>query len=175
MMNEPLEALEAVVDRVDGSVPMADELGNAVLTDDRRLARFTGPLFALLSLLLLPWIVFIAVALPSRQLSPNYDFAWAGFDVFLFTGLATTGFFAMRRSLWLPIAATATATMLIIDVWFDVLTSHSGRDLALAIAFGVLVELPLSALCWVIAHRGQRLSEERIEALLAQRGWARAA
>lgn len=175
MTNEPLAALEAVVERVDDSVPVADELGNAVLTDDRRLARFTGPLFALLSVLLLPWIVFIAVALPSRQLSPNYDLAWAGFDVFLFVGLAATGFSAMRRSLWLPIAATATATMLIIDAWFDVLTSHNGRDLVFAIAFAVLVELPLSALCWFIAHRGQQLSETRIEALLAQRGWARAA
>jgi hypothetical protein len=175
MTHEPVEVLEAVAERVDVAVPVADEVGNAVLTDNRRLARFTGPLFALLSVLLLPWIVFIAVALPSRQLSPNYDLAWAGFDVFLFVGLAATAFFAMRRSLWLPIAATATATMLIIDAWFDVLTSHNGRDLALAVAFAALVELPLSALCWFIAHRGQRLSEKRIEVLLAQRGWARAA
>ena len=175
MMNDPLEALETVAEHVDGSVPVADELGNAVLTDERPLARFTGPLFALLSLLLLPWIVFIALALPSRQLSPNYDLAWAGFDVFLFVGLAATAVFAMRRSLWLPIAATATASMLIIDAWFDVLTSHNGRDLAFGIAFAALVELPLSALCWFIAHRAQRLSEERIEALLAQRGWAKAA
>jgi hypothetical protein len=88
MTNEPLVALEAVAERVDDSVPVANELGNAVLTEDGRLARFTGPLFALLSLLLLPWSVFVAVALPSKQLSPNYDLAWAGFDLFLLIGLA---------------------------------------------------------------------------------------
>ena len=169
MTDEPVEALATVAERLDRSVPVADELGNAVLTNNSRVVRLTGPLFAVLSLLLVPWIVFIAVALPSRQLSPNYDIAWAGFDLFLFVGLAATAYCALRRSRWLPIAAAATAAMLIVDAWFDVLTSHAGRDLVAAIAFALIVELPLSALCWFVAHQGEKFSEKRLEVVLSYR------
>jgi hypothetical protein len=47
------------------------------------------------SVLLLPWTIYLAVSLPSGQISPDYDTAWAGFDVML---LAGTAWFALRRS-----------------------------------------------------------------------------
>lgn len=34
---------------------------------------WTGPALALFSVILLPWTVYIAASLPSRQVSPNYD------------------------------------------------------------------------------------------------------
>jgi len=154
------------LERLDSSVPVADEVGNAVLTDNRHIMRLAGPLFVLLSVLLVPWTVFIALALPSRQLSPNYDIAWAGFDVFLCVGLAATGYFAFRRSRWLPVAAAATAAMLFVDVWFDVVTSPSGRDLVAAVVLAVFVELPLSALCLYLAREVQLVSDKRLAVLL---------
>jgi hypothetical protein len=154
------------LERLDSSVPVADEVGNAVLTDNRHIMRLAGPIFVLLSILLVPWTVYIAVALPSRQLSPNYDLAWAGFDVFLGVGLAATGYYALRRSRWLPVAAAATAAMLFVDAWFDVVTSPSGHDLVAAIVLAVLVELPLSALCLFLAREGQLVSDKRLEVLL---------
>ena len=161
------EALASAAERLDSSVPVADEVGNAVLTDNRRIMRLAGPLFALLSVLLIPWTAYIAIALPSRQLSPNYDLAWAGFDVLLCSGLAATAYFALRRSRWLPLSAAATATMLIIDAWFDVVTSPSGRDLLAASVLAVFVEIPLSALCLFLARQGQLFSEKRLETVLA--------
>src|SRR5450432_2299264 len=110
--------------RVDDLVSPAPELGNEVLIDDHWLTRLAGPLFAILSILLIPWIAFIALVLPSRQLSENYDLAWAGFDGMLFIGLASTAYFALRRSRYLSVAATAVGTLLIVDAWFDVLTSR---------------------------------------------------
>jgi hypothetical protein len=168
-MTERVSALASAAERIDRSVPVAVEIGNTVLTDDRPVTRLTGPLFVALSVLLVPWTVFIAVALPSRQLSSNYDVAWAGFDVFLCAGLAATGYFALRRSQWLPAAAAATAAMLVVDAWFDLVTSPSGRDLAAAIVLAVLVELPLAVLCFVLAHRGQTVSHTRLEMLLTGR------
>ena len=117
--------LTKAAEEIDRSVPVAEEIGNTVLTDERHVTRLAGPLFVLLSVLLVPWIVFMAVALPSRQLSSNYDVAWTGFDVLLCAGLAATGYFALRRSQWLPAAAAATAAMLVVDAWFDVVTSPS--------------------------------------------------
>lgn len=161
-------AAEQAARRIDRSVPVADEIGNRVLTDNRPLMRLAGPLFVLLSVLLVPWTVFIAVALPSRQLSPNYDAAWAGFDVFLCAGLAATGYFALRRSRWLPGAAAATAAMLVIDAWFDVLTSPSGRDLVAAIVLAAFVELPLSGLCFLLVRRGELVKDSRLELVLTE-------
>src|ERR1700733_1200648 len=113
--------------RLDHMVGSAPEAENAVLTDNARLVRWTGPAFAAFSLLLLPWIGYIAVSLPSRQLSPNYDIAWAGFDVLLLAGLAATAYFALRRSRYLTTAASATATLLLVDAWFDCLTTPAAR------------------------------------------------
>ena len=152
-------------DKLDELVPPADELGNEVLVDNQPLVRLAGPIFALCSLLLLPWIVFVAIALPSRQLSRHYDLAWAGFDVILFIALAATAYFAFRRSRHLTRASTAAATLLIVDAWFDVLTSGH-RDRITAIAFAVVIELPLSALCWWLSQQTQQMDEKRLALLV---------
>jgi hypothetical protein len=49
-----------------------------VLADDARVVRWAGPAFALSSLILLPWTVYLGYSLPSRQVSADYDVAWAG-------------------------------------------------------------------------------------------------
>jgi hypothetical protein len=158
-----------VVAKLDGLVPVADEPENAVLTDSARIVRWAGPLFALLSVGLLPWIAYIAISLPARQLSPNYDIAWAGFDVLLFTGLASTASFAFRRSRYLSSAATATATILIVDAWFDVMTSPS-RELPQALVLCIVVELPLAALCFWLSHHTLALTQRRIVLIARRQG-----
>jgi hypothetical protein len=150
---------------VDDLVPPAAELGNEVLVDDHWLVRLAGPAFALFAIGMIPWTIYIAISLPSRQRSPHYDFAWAGFDVMLLLALAATGFFALRRSRYLSVAATSAATILIIDAWFDVLTSREA-DRPAAIAFAVLIELPLSAVCWWLSKETQAIAEKRIALLL---------
>jgi len=155
----------SAAERVDDLVSPAPELGNEVLIDDHWLIRIAGPLFAVLSLLLIPWIVFLATVLPSRQLSRHYDFAWAGFDGMLLIALATTAYFALRRSRNLSVAATSAGTLLIVDAWFDVLTARH-RDLTLSIAFAVIIELPLAALCWWLSMQTQAIAEKRIALLL---------
>jgi len=152
-------------DKLDELVPPAAELGNEVLVDNQPLVRLAGPIFALCSLVLIPWTVFVAIALPSRQLSPHYDLAWAGFDVMLFIALATTAYFAFRRSRHLIRASTAAATLLMVDAWFDVLTSGS-RDRVMAIAFAVVIELPLSALCWWLSQQTQEIDDKRLALLV---------
>ncbi|MEO7261064.1 MAG: hypothetical protein ABI047_07410 [Jatrophihabitantaceae bacterium] len=154
--------------RVAELVPASDELGNRVLPDNSRLVRWAAPLFLLCALILAPWIVVTAVALPQRQLSQNYDVAWAGYDVFLLIGLLSTAVSALRRSRRLPIAAAATGALLCADAWFDVLTSAAGWELAQAVAMLLLAELPLAALCFWLAFHSQEVNEQRL-ILLARR------
>jgi len=75
---------DKIVSTIDAMVPPAPEPENAVLTDETRVVRWTGPLFAVFSLILLPWTIYIAGSLPSRQVSTNNDAAWAGFDLLLY-------------------------------------------------------------------------------------------
>ena len=160
-----------VVAKLDKLVDPAPEPENAILTDNARIVRWTGPLFALFSVILLPWIVYLGISLPARQLSPNYDIAWAGFYVMLLAALASTAFCALRRSRYLSTAAIATAVLLIVDAWFDVMTTPS-RQRAESIAFCVLVELPLAAVCLWLSFHTHQIAERRI-LLLQRRGLSR--
>jgi hypothetical protein len=156
------------VAKLENMVGPAPEPENSVLMDDSRIVRWTGPSFALFSVLLLPWIVYIALSLPSRQLSPNYDVAWAGFDVLLAGGLASTAYFALRRSRYLSTAAAATATLLVVDAWFDCMTTP-GRSRLESIAACLLVELPLAAVCLWLSYHTHQIAERRIVLLQRQR------
>ena len=164
-------ASEDLVGRLDALVAPAPEPENAVLADDARAVRWAGPLFALFALIMVPWTVYIGESLPRRQLSPHYDVSWAGFDVMLLAALAATAFFALRRSRYLSMAATATAVLLVVDTWFDLMTTPS-EQLVQSIVLAAVVELPLAAVCaWLSLHT-QELTERRIVLLMRGRGRA---
>lgn len=156
---------EGAADTLDGLVEPADEPENAVLVDNARVVRWTGPAFAVFSLILLPWTICLAYWLPSRQVSSHYDIAWAGFDVLLLAMLASTGYFALRRSRYLATAAAATATLLAVDAWFDVMTSPPGQFLE-SVALAVLIELPLASVCVWLSYHTQQLAERRVVLLM---------
>jgi hypothetical protein len=157
---------EDMIEKLDRLVTPALEPENTVLTDDARIVRWTGPLFALFSVILLPWIAYIGISLPARQLSPNYDIAWTGFDVLLMAALAGTAYCALRRSRYLSTAAGATATLLVVDAWFDVVTTPSDQRLE-SIILCLAVELPLAAVCLWLSYHSHQIAERRI--LLLQR------
>jgi hypothetical protein len=114
-------------------------------------------IYLVLAVLLLPWLVLLAFKLPDRQINPNYRLAWVGFDVILMVTLSRTAWLAWRRSPYLVIVASVTATLLIVDAWFDVTTAGSDRDRYLAITTAVLIELPLAAFSIRLARRAQRV------------------
>lgn len=116
-----------MAETLDDLVEPAPEPENAVLVDNARVVRWAGPAFALFSLILLPWIAYLAYTLPSRQVSADYDIAWADFDIVLLLALASTGYFALRRSRYLATAAAAAAALLVVDAWFDVMTTLPGQ------------------------------------------------
>ena len=120
-------------------------------------ARWVVLLFALAAIVLLPWTIFLVRSLPSTHPAAYWDIAWAGFDValaFLLLGVALA---AWRRSPWLEGAATAAATLLVVDAWFDILTSSTHLELAIASGEAVLIELPLAGLCLLLARNAERV------------------
>lgn len=126
-----------------------------------RLVRLIGPAFALFALILVPWIVYLAFSLPSRQDSPHYDVAWVGFDALECVALASTAYFAIRRSMFLSTAASATAALLTVDAWFDCMTA-SAAQLPESLALCFLVELPLAAVCLWLSYHTVHIVERQI-------------
>lgn len=165
-MGGPLAPLDRVVTALDRKVPTAPTIDNDILVDRSRFTRWAGPLFAACALILLPWIVVIAVTLPSRQLSPNYDVAWAGYDVLLLAALKATAVTALRRSPYLGMASSWCAGLLTADAWFDVVTAPGGAARWEAVAMAALVELPLAALCVWLSKHSQDIAERRLTLLL---------
>jgi hypothetical protein len=136
--------------------------------------RFRGwlaPLFFLAGLGLLPWTAHLIVTLPNRHLQTGYyDLAWGGFDVALAALLVATGAGLLRRRLWVQSTATAAATMLVCDAWFDVLSSQPGGERLIAIVLAVLVELPSALVCLLIARHVEEVAERAQRyALVARR------
>jgi hypothetical protein len=113
-------------------------------------------LFALAAVVLLPWVVLLALVLPSTERAAHWDLAWAGFDALLAALLLAVAITAWRRSPWLEGAATASAALLFVDAWFDILTAATRTELWTAVIEAVLVELPLAFICLVLARAARR-------------------
>jgi len=142
---------------VDAEVVTTLELDRQTRSGRWRPAVWVVPLFALAGIVLLPWTVFLVQSLPSTHAAAHWDIAWAGFDVGLALLLLGVAVSAWRRSPWLEGTATAAAALLVVDAWFDVLTSSTRLELGVAIAEAMLVELPLAALCYLLARDAERV------------------
>src|SRR5437588_1976282 len=136
------------------SASTATQAAGALMTESAgwRPPRWVVPLFGLAALLLVPWVVLLVFALPSTHQAAHWDIAWAGFDVALALLLLTVAVAACRRSPWLEGAATATATLLFVDAWFDVLTSSTRAERFVSVGEAAFVELPLAVLCLLLAR-----------------------
>jgi hypothetical protein len=147
-------------------VRLGDDVSREQITDfepeaptARPVRRFVAPLFLVAGLGLVPWTIFLAVTLPARHLQTQYyDLAWGGFDVALAALLVATGVGLARKRLWVQSTATAAATLLVCDAWFDVLSSN-GRERIVAIAMAALVELPSAVVCLLVARHVEEIAE----------------
>ncbi len=137
---------------------MAETGRNARIAANERLVPVWLPaMFALFSLALAPWIVWLIVTLPSEEVAARWEIAWGGFDLGLAALLLSLAVTLARRSPAAEIIAAMTAAALICDAWFDVITSRGTTKFVIALLEAVLVELPLAATCLWIARNIERL------------------
>ncbi len=115
--------------------------------------RLLGRVLVGCGLALLPWLFVLAADLPATATAAHWPLAWVGLDAMEALGLIATGLLAVRRDHRLALPATATAVLLVVDAWFDATTSASGTGLAAALLMAACVELPLAAVCALLAIR----------------------
>jgi len=95
------------------------------------------------------WTVYLGWRLPRHHIAYHWDVAWVGLDVAEILMLVGAAWAAWRRRAVLIFFSIASATLLLLDAWFDVTTTGQkgfGESLTLAL----VVEIPSAlALLWV--------------------------
>lgn len=120
--------------------------------------KFTQWLLVFVPVVLLGWIIYLLTDLPVSYRAQNWDIAWLGYDLAMLMSLSTTAWaFWNRRQLAIP-AAIISATFLVVDAWFDVVTSQRGFDLEAALVSALVMELPLAAYLIHFSRRAIRYS-----------------
>ena len=103
------------------------------------------------------WTIYLGWRLPRHYTADHWDLAWVGMDVAQVATLLATAWAAWRRRAILVAFAVASATLVLVDAWFDVMTARYGDlDQSLtALAF----ELPWAvALLWIARRVFTRLA-----------------
>ena len=100
---------------------------------------------------LLPWSAFLSTTLPSTHAARHWQVAWVGLDLFEAAALIATFVAVLRNSPAVAVLSSIAGTALLIDAWFDLVTSGPGRDFHWALFSALLGVLPLAALCYWIA------------------------
>jgi len=124
--------------------------------------------YAFSAVVLVPWTFNLAENLPTRQLAHHWDIAWTGVDVLMFVLFALTVILAIRRTIWMSLTAVSLSTVLLIDGWFDVLTSKPGHQQVAALLLAVLIEIPMATLTYFLAYRAILHLHNRISSLTAK-------
>jgi hypothetical protein len=109
-------------------------------------------------LALIPWLLVLARTLPSSAHAWNWSTAWVGLDTLEMLGLLGTGLLMLRRDIRYRLSAAATSALLLVDAWFDIVTSAPGADRLAAVVMAAALELPIAVLCAILATRGHRAS-----------------
>ncbi len=109
--------------------------------------------YSIFAALLVPWTIYLAYSLPRRQIQKNWDISWVGLDIGIIFLLLLTGFLASIKSRLVIISLSATASFLLVDAWFDIISSRSGRDLDQSLFLAFIIEIPLSILGFYLAYR----------------------
>jgi len=132
----------------------------------RRRARRLAWTYAVAGVLLVPWTIYLAVSLPQRTVDTHYRGAWVGFDMLLVAAIVLTAYYAFKVDVRVQLPATATATLLIVDAWFDVMTAGRHRGVGLALLMAVCVELPAAlGSLWLarrVNHNADRIARAEL-------------
>jgi hypothetical protein len=107
---------------------------------------------------LLPWIVYLATALPDHHPENAWNVAWVGFDVLLLLGMFVTTWGAWHKRQFVVVASVFTATLLLCDAWFDISLDWGTPDETASVLSALFAELPLAGYLFYAALRILRLT-----------------
>ena len=133
---------------------------------DRRRERIVGTALMVAAVALAAWTVSFGLNDSPRVIHRVWSLSmylgmnprtliWIGVDVLEAAGLALTGLLLRRGRPATQTVALLAIPLFVLDAWFDVLTSASPHDLAVALAMAGL-EIPAAMTCGWVAWKASR-------------------
>jgi hypothetical protein len=101
------------------------------------------------------WVIYLGLTLPRHYIANHWEVAWVGLDVAEIGMLIATAWAAWRQRAVVILFSIVSATLLVVDAWFDVTTARRG-DLLQSALLAIIAEIPLAALLLWIAWRASR-------------------
>lgn len=98
------------------------------------------------------WTVYIGFILPRQYSANHWDLAWVGLDLLQVSMLIGVAWAAWHRRQVLVVFATACATLLVMDGWFDLTTARRGGVFQ-SLLLAVIVEIPFALIMLWVALR----------------------
>ena len=111
------------------------------------------------------WIGVLAVTLPRYYHTGGWRGAWVGFDIFELVTFAVTAWAAWKHRQVVIGCLIVLATLLCCDAWFDVTLDLRTNGFWFSLLLALCVELPLAALCLLVARRLLRLNIRAVRRL----------
>ena len=111
--------------------------------------------YGILSVWLVPWILYLQFTLPGHRSFIPFRAMWVVFDLVLFGVSLLTTYLLYKKSLWSGLSLTILATLLATDTWFDLMTSPPVDRLVSAVT-SLSMEIPLAVFafwCAFYIHR----------------------
>ena len=102
--------------------------------------------YALFSLSMGIWITHLLQSLPAEHLGIHWRVMWTVFDAALLVQGLLAAYLLYRKSVWAALPLVSLATLFVVDMWFDVMTSVTGVERAAALKLTVSAEIPLAIL-----------------------------
>ena len=127
----------------------------------RRMRRTRLTLMVGGTIVLIPWIVYLAFTLPANYVAHNWPATWVGFDCVLIAFMAATAVLGWLRRQLVVLPAFTTGVLLICDAWFDILTANPGQ-IWVSVLTAALGNLPLAVIMITGAVRILRLTATRL-------------
>jgi len=100
---------------------------------------------------MLPWLLILGATLQGQTNVRMWSSTWIGLDCLEIIGLLATSILLIQRKSLVIMTATFTATLFLVDAWFDVMLSQAGADWNQALLSAFIGEIPLSLICFYIA------------------------
>ncbi len=120
--------------------------------------RLQSALLIIASLSLFGWIFYLLKFLPTSYHAAHWNMAWIGYDLGMsVTWLGTSWALWKKRQAAIP-GAMISATFLVIDAWFDVVTANPGNDFEIALGLALFLELPTAFFLFRFSRKAVRRS-----------------
>jgi hypothetical protein len=113
-----------------------------------------GTYLGALAVMMAPLAVMIALTAHPEQTDIRERLLWTGLDLAELAAVCAVLITLRRRSIYLPIAAVAAATLFVCDAWYDVVGSAGTTDVSSVVMLAI--EIPVVLLCLWVAYQGTR-------------------